>query len=514
MTQAPLIRVLLVDDEKLFFVLVKTLLSQIKQRTFSLDWVSTYEQALLEIHKRSHDLYLLDYYLGKKSGLDLLNQLEDKIQYAPFIMLTGTSDEEIDFAATEAGAADYIDKRQISAKTLERSTRYALERHRMLSQERARHLKLEALERLFATMTLDPIPLLMDACTLVGKVFDFKRVSAAIVHDAQDDFDLHFYYDPEGRNAGLQSSWTISKENQPVFSHVVQERKLFSITAGQLMGMNLPFQVQAGTIGYALPIGTQEKTLAILGMFRDAEKPLPPDDQMLLDLLGNQLGRALENAQLHQEINRLLNSYVPRAVVETLLENPAKAALGGERQMVTVMFSDLRDFSTFAEQTEPEALIQFMNICLNQAAEAIIAYGGTPTQFVGDQVMALFNAPKTQPNHILQAVKAALKITQAMDTFNLTHNNAMKLNFGIGIHTGEAVVGNVGAADMQYYTAAGDTVHIAYRLQQTAQPGEILVTEQMVEHIQNAVHLEPVGLLTVKGRRSKVETYRVVRLIP
>ncbi len=210
---------------------------------------------------------------------------------------------------------------------------------------------------------------------------------------------------------------------------------------------------------------------------------------------------------LYREINRLFNSYVPAAVAKHLLTDPGMASLGGHRQIVSVMFADLRGFTSYAESSEPEQLLDALNTYLGIAAEAVNACGGTIDKFMGDAVMALFNAPAEQPDHAIRAVMAGLLIQRKMAEYNQDH--PVKLEFGIGINTGEAVVGNIGTAALRNYTAIGDAVNLAHRIEENAAGGSIVIGEQTYELVKLRFKSEPLGSINIRGRSGKVEAYRI-----
>ena len=210
---------------------------------------------------------------------------------------------------------------------------------------------------------------------------------------------------------------------------------------------------------------------------------------------------------LYREINRLFNSYVPAAVAKHLLTDPGMASLGGQRQIVSVMFADLRGFTSYAESSEPEQLLEALNTYLGIASEAVNACGGTIDKFMGDAVMALFNAPAEQPDHAMRAVMAALLIQRKMAEYN--QDRTVKLEFGIGINTGEAVVGNIGTAALRNYTAVGDVVNLAHRMEESAAGGSIVIGEQTHALIRQRFNAESLGSINIRGRSGKVEAYRI-----
>ncbi len=201
--------------------------------------------------------------------------------------------------------------------------------------------------------------------------------------------------------------------------------------------------------------------------------------------------------------------FVAPPIVDQLLKHPEQVKLGGRLQTVTVLFADLEGFTTLAERTDPEQLLQLLNLYHSLMVKIILLYGGTIDKFIGDCVMALYNTPNDQPDHIARAVKSALHIQDEIYWFHqkLEEKQRMRINFGI--HTGVAVVGNVGTDRLMNFTAVGDTVNIAARLQGMAENGRILVSEAVYRATTDFVYGRSRGAFRVKGRTEPVETYEI-----
>jgi PAS domain S-box-containing protein len=213
-----------------------------------------------------------------------------------------------------------------------------------------------------------------------------------------------------------------------------------------------------------------------------------------------------------ERIRRTFGRVVAPRVRDKLLANPESLILDGIRQPLTVLFADLAGFTPFSERTPPEMLFEVLNSYLSLAAQAILAEEGTLDKFMGDAVLALWNAPDEQTDHTLRAVRAALAINRVAEAHRAHLDPAHHLHFSVGISTGEAMVGNVGTAELFNFTAVGDTVNLAQRLESIAGPGQILLSEpayQAVSHLVIAEQLRPVK---VKGRKQPVTPYAVTGL--
>jgi adenylate cyclase len=211
-------------------------------------------------------------------------------------------------------------------------------------------------------------------------------------------------------------------------------------------------------------------------------------------------------------IRDVLMSYLAPQVAEQLLADPEKLQLGGQRRIVTTFFADLRGFTTFSEHLDPERLMDVLNGYLSLGAEAVFLQQGTLDKFQGDMVMAFFNAPVDQEDHALRAVRAAMAMRADIFAYHEQVAPAYRLSFGVGINTGEAVVGNVGTAQIKNYTIIGDSVNLAKRLQDYASTNQILLgstTYELVKDYVVARELEPVK---VKGREAVEHIYELIDL--
>lgn len=222
-----------------------------------------------------------------------------------------------------------------------------------------------------------------------------------------------------------------------------------------------------------------------------------------------------EQHQLQQQVRRtreMLERYVPPQVVSQLLANPEGVRLGGVRQEVTILFADIRNFVSFGERVEPEFQIEVLNRHLTVAAEAVLAEDGTIDKFMGDCMMSIFNAPLPQPDHPLRAVRAALRIQQAVAEMHTRIPPGERLNFGIGITTGQAVVGNIGSTTHHTYTAIGDIVNLAYVLQSYARPGQVLIGVTTYERVREHIVARELGPVQLKGHSQPDLVFEVLGL--
>jgi adenylate cyclase len=212
---------------------------------------------------------------------------------------------------------------------------------------------------------------------------------------------------------------------------------------------------------------------------------------------------------------RIIRHYLPPELVDALPEDLDELKLRGDRQMITTLFADIRGFTSFSEIHSPETVVEVINCYFALAAKAVRKHRGIIDKYLGDAVMVLYNTPLlTIEDHAWSAVQTAWDLKLAIDQYHDQVEPEFKMNFGIGICTGEAVVGNVGAIDRVEYTAIGDAVNVAKRLQENAAVGQILMSRSTWQLVRNQVRANPLPSIRLKGRRNAVEVFELVELLP
>ena len=198
--------------------------------------------------------------------------------------------------------------------------------------------------------------------------------------------------------------------------------------------------------------------------------------------------------------------YLPPALVDQVRD--LDAAQRPQRRVMSVLFADVRGFSTYSENLDPEKLIQVINGYFTEAVNAITHFQGLTDKFMGDAVMALYNTPlNPQENHFERAIRTAWRIRERMADYLAALPEERRLHFGFGIHTGEAVVGNVGSNLRKDYSAIGDAVNLAKRIQEFAQPDQILMSSDTYALVKDIVEVEPLPPTQVKGRHALEQIY-------
>jgi adenylate cyclase len=218
-------------------------------------------------------------------------------------------------------------------------------------------------------------------------------------------------------------------------------------------------------------------------------------------------------------IRNIFGRYVADEVVEKLLASGLLPDLGGESFQVTVLFSDIRNFTTISERLGPRAVVEMLNTYLAQACEPILAQGGTVDKFIGDAVMAVFGSPVLYPDHARRALSAALGLAEKAREFRAwmqqrcADQELPEFAIGIGIHTGEAIVGNIGSPKRLEFTTIGDTVNTASRLEGlTKELGWTIVASRSTIEAAPGVVIGGQDTRAVKGRQERVQVYEVLGL--
>lgn len=216
--------------------------------------------------------------------------------------------------------------------------------------------------------------------------------------------------------------------------------------------------------------------------------------------------------EMQRQIRETFERFVSPSIVHKMLQDPASVELGGKLQEITVLFADIENFTPISERTDPVKLLTVLNQYHELIVRIIQGHQGTVDKFIGDAVMAIYNTPVEVPDHALAAVRSAYYIREALAEFHTQLEPEFRLPINFGIHTGVAVVGNVGAPHIMNFTAVGDTVNVAARLQSLSHGGQILISETTYQAVAPRITAEAIGLSTIRGRTGQVSTYEITGL--
>jgi adenylate cyclase len=242
-----------------------------------------------------------------------------------------------------------------------------------------------------------------------------------------------------------------------------------------------------------------------------------PDDLELISAVAAQTAIAVENARAHERLAREevaranYSRFLPEYVVKQMLDNPESFKLGGVNQTITVLFADIRGFTRLSEHAPPEKIVSLLNRYFSAMTDIIFAHGGTLDKYLGDGLMALFGAPTTTPEDASNALNAAVAMQRRIIGINqeLREEGLGEIGVGIGLHTGEVTVGYIGSERRSEYTAIGDAVNTAARLESNARGGEILISEATSKAAGSRYKLIARDPITVKNREQPVPLFEV-----
>jgi len=242
-----------------------------------------------------------------------------------------------------------------------------------------------------------------------------------------------------------------------------------------------------------------------------------PDHLELISAVAAQTALTVETVKAHKRLAREevaranYSRFMPEYVVKQLLNDPGSFRLGGANQTITVLFADIRGFTALSERENPERVVSLLNRYFSAMSEIIFAHGGTLDKYIGDGLMAIFGAPTATPDDALNAVKAAVAMQKRLVSLNqeLLIEGFLPISVGIGLHTGEATIGYVGSNKRSEYTAIGDTVNLASRLESNALGGQVLLSEATATACGGLLPLTRQQPITVKNRTQAVDLFEV-----
>jgi adenylate cyclase len=299
-------------------------------------------------------------------------------------------------------------------------------------------------------------------------------------------------------------------KHEPGYANAAQALAL--LVAGVLMIFLFPWRSpMRATLASALLLAAVVAGDFALWQYGNWVLPLASSVVLIVALFGlnMSLGYFVE-AQQRRQFARLFGQYVPRELVDEMSRQPQSYTMNGRRAELTVLFSDVRDFTTIAETLEPEALAHWMNEYLDAMTSVIRTQRGTLDKYIGDAIMAFWGAPLADPLHALHAVLAALQMQQAMRTLNplLAQRNWPTIEIGIGINTGPMTVGDMGSTVRKAYTVMGDAVNLGSRLEGlTKHYGVGIVVGETTRRQTEGIVYRELDRVRVKGRREPADIY-------
>jgi adenylate cyclase len=385
------------------------------------------------------------------------------------------------------------------------------------------------------------LDLLYEMSRTIGTVFDLKeifikatdlifrgtpaeRVVALIAEETSDGKILHDRLFPiavRARDARMENSAEKLSISRTITQKVMLEKVALlsqDVTGDAQLSKAESIVSQGIRSTICAPLITESSVHGVI--YADRLNPFSafsPSDLELISAVAAQTAVTVETVKAHKRLAREeiaranYSRFMPEYVVKQLLENPDSFKLGGTNQTITILFADIRGFTAFSEREKPEKVVGILNRYFTAMSEIIFAHGGTLDKYIGDGLMAIFGAPTATADDAKNAVKTAAAMQRRLVTLNaeLESEGFSRISIGIGLHTGEATVGYIGSEQRSEYTAIGDAVNLASRLESNARGEQILISEATARASENSFDLTAQKPLIVKNRLQPVSLFEV-----
>lgn len=470
--------ILCIDDEH---TVLEALYSQLNERfryQYAIECAESGREALElfeEIYRDNGrvDLVLCDQLMPDMLGQHVLEHIHQRDSRVMKILLTGQAGlEAVTYAINHAGLHKYIEKPWDKYDLL-------LTVENLLSQHRiSAELDLSRKQYQMILQSMDNGVISLD---FHGRITSFNQAASQIL--------------------GLEAARVVGQMYSAVFFDVPGNDEMNDVLIHAITDYT-PHAYKE--INVVKPTGKQV--------------PLGLMTSILKDDTGKEIGivivfHDLTEIRRYSSLKMMFSRYVAKQVVDKLMTSEELMLLGEKRE-VTVLFSDIRDFSKMAEELEPTEVVAILNAYFSRMIDVIYTHEGTLDKFLGDGIMCIFGAPIEQPDHALRAAQTALAMQQALAEFNQWQllKGQPTLEVGIGINTGNVLVGNVGSEKRMEYTAIGNNVNLAARLQSIATGGQILLNESTYQAIHTQIQANKLSPVKIKGKVGHVQIYELLAL--
>ncbi len=474
------------------------------------------------------DLILLDWNMPRMDGVEVLRNLRARNVDIPTILMTFHGSEELAIEVYRMGVRDYVKKpfypEEMLAAIDNSLTEVRLRREKEALTSRVMHANRELEQRVHELNVLyrmgKSVTSIMEMDRLLPRIVD----AAVQVTGAEEGYlllldDEHLICRALKRHNEPHAQPADARVKEPMALRAIKNGQPLVVDPSEINRQtpNMPWSA-----AYA-PLMIQDEVIGVLGIKNVSQDShaFTKRDSALLSALTDYAAIALQNAHNYQALIQLkeqekehirgtFERFVPPSVVDHALAQPESLQLGGVRREISVLFADIRGYSTWSEDATPEQVLETLNHYHSLAAEVVLAWEGTLDKFMGDGFMAIFNAPDDQQDHVHRAADAALALIKAANEVQTQHGH--RLIYSVGVNVGEAVVGYVGTERAMNYTAIGDTVNLAKRLEEYSAPGQVLISDHVLQRLGRLAQVRPLGDVRVKGRRQPTGVYELTGL--
>lgn len=340
------------------------------------------------------------------------------------------------------------------------------------------------------------------------------------IRDQEDDFDtmiqrvlgelcnaiageigfIMLYNESDEQKLELRATTSDSGITSPEYHQVINDIATKALTTGRLVyENNLNGAVRSSV---AIPLILNERVIGVFGAINSANPGgFTGEDRRMLTAITSQVDTAIFERIEQRRIRRVLSRSVGASVLDYLLEKGDATLFSGERVVLSILRADLRGSTEWAERTDPEELVETLNLFLGHMTDVIYEYGGAIDKFIGDEIVALFGTPIDQSDHALRAVRTAAAMQNLMQTLQaeMTERGRELPSMGIGISSGEALVGEFGNSLRTDFTAMGRVMNRSARICNLAEAGQIMISQKTFEMVAGNVTVNPLEPVTMKG---------------
>jgi class 3 adenylate cyclase/DNA-binding response OmpR family regulator len=482
------------------------------------------EEGLKMALRYKPDLMLLDLQMPKLTGIQVLEQLHARDVEIPVILMTFHGSEDIAVEVYRMGVKDYLKKPYYPEEMLEAMNKALSETRLRKEKDALTNRILQANQELQKRLT--EFEVLYNIGKVVTSTINIRQLlpqivdAATKISHAEEGYICLIENKQMVRRAHKQPQLDRAQATEQVIqdriaAHVITTREAVTLDPERLRrnskNPNPPVSIAS------VPLRLGDRVLGALQVINHStgSKTFSKNDTMMLQALSDYAAIAIENSRNYaalkiarEKVQDTFERFVSPSVVEKALSNDVR--LGGERQEISVLFADIRGYTAFSEHETPEKVVEVLNHYLSVAGNIIIGWEGTLDKFFGDGLMAIFNAPKKQSDHVQRAAEAALAIIKAAQETSASYG--YQLTYSVGVHVGEAVVGYIGTDYAVNYTAIGDVVNLAKRLQENAAPGQIIIEDAVVKRLGDNVQAKRLGEMRIKGRTTPALAYELQEL--
>ncbi len=510
--------ILVVDDTPANLRLLVGLLSD---QSYTVRPAPSGKHALAVAQTEAIDLILLDIMMPEMDGYEVCRRFkaQDATRDIPIIFLSALNDTFDKVKAFEAGGVDYITKPFQAEEVLARvATQLALRQYLQGMQQRNRELALvNRISRLFSS-SLDLKQVLHTTLTEIQRVLHAFSISIWLLDGEADALVCQEMIGP-GREQliGLRlpsgqgiTGWVALHGESVVCPDILADHRHHH-------SGNQP-DAQGPRSMLSTPLLVSGRIIGVLNVVDPAINHFSDNNLRFVEPIASAAATAIENARLYtslQQSNRLIRQtfgrYLSEEIVQTILETPDGMKLGGEQHTVTIMMTDIRGFTALCERLSAEDIVAMLNQYFDVMTDIIFQYQGTIDEFIGDGILVMFGAPIQREDDAQRSVACALDMQLAMEEVNRRNQEAgfPTIEIGIGVHTGEVVIGNLGSHKRSKYGLVGHNVNMTARIESYTVGGQILISDETRRACGDYLRLDRSLEVMPKGVKEPVTIYDV-----